>query len=106
MLESEVNNGGYNLFFTNSSKEYTPVIVQALSRIGCLRAAEITQKAIDALHLPALTIEVIDAVMANANEERERILNECDEQYYRHAGEDIAGRLFDFIKANRDAIRL
>ena len=105
MLESEVNNGGYNLFFTNSSKEYAPVIVQALVRIGCPRTAEITQKAIDALHLPTLNLEAIDAAMAKENEERFRILDEYDQMYYQ-AEEDIAEHLFAFIKANKSAIRL
>ncbi len=105
VLESEVNNGGYNLFFTGPSKEYTPVIVSALFRIGCPRTAQITQRAIDALHLPALTIEAIDAAMVTENGERERVLNECDDLYY-HASEDIAGNLFAFIRANKSAIRL
>ena len=34
-LEREVNNGGYGQFFTNDSNEYTPIIVDALMRIGC-----------------------------------------------------------------------
>ena len=48
-LEREVNNGGYRLFFENSSRQFAPIIVQALARIGCARVAEITQRAIDAL---------------------------------------------------------
>ena len=53
-LESEVNNGGYLQFFQNSSREFAPIIVQALERIGCARTAAITRKAIDALHLPGI----------------------------------------------------
>jgi hypothetical protein len=48
-LEREVNNGGYSQFFLNSSREYAPVMVRALERIGCLKTAKITQKALDAL---------------------------------------------------------
>src|SRR6202035_5656818 len=60
-LEREVNNGGYSLFFENSTREFAPIIVQALVRIGCPRTAEITQRAIDALHLPTLSVEAIEA---------------------------------------------
>src|SRR5437879_4032538 len=45
-LEREVNNGGYDQFFVNLSREYAPIIVDALRRIGCPRTAEITQKAL------------------------------------------------------------
>jgi hypothetical protein len=102
-LEREVNNGGYSLFFENSSRVFAPVIVQALARIGCPRMAEITQKAIDALHLPSLTVEAI--VAAAGGKEREEDLNRCDDSYY-NAGEDIANQLFAFIKTNKDAISL
>src|SRR5215470_8182521 len=34
-LEREVNNGGYEQFFINSSKEFAPIMVEALGRIGC-----------------------------------------------------------------------
>ncbi|HWJ39890.1 MAG TPA: DUF4375 domain-containing protein, partial [Candidatus Limnocylindrales bacterium] len=62
-LEREVNNGGYRLFFQNSTREFAPIIVQALVRIGCPKTAGITQRAIDALHLPTLTVEAIEAAM-------------------------------------------
>ena len=103
-LEREVNNGGYSLFFENSTREFAPVIVQALIRIGCPRTAEITQKAIDALHIPSLSVEAIDAAMAG-DKVSEEDLNECDDSYYK-AGEDIAGQLFAFIKTKKDAITL
>ncbi len=103
-LETEVNNGGYSQFFLNSSREYAPTIVAALVRIGCPITAEITQRAIDALPLPSLTAEAIEAAMAD-DEVSGDDLNECDNSYYK-SGEDIAGQLFAFIKKNKDALRL
>jgi hypothetical protein len=102
-LEREVNNGGYSSFFTNSSQEFAPIIVNALVRIGCPKTVEISQTAIDSLDLPSLSVEAIDAAMSAQDHEDE--LNECDDSYYK-AGEDIAGRLFAFIKLNRSAIAL
>src|SRR5579872_2152357 len=64
-LETEVNNGGYEQFFINSSNQYASVIVETLVRIGCHRTAEITQKAIDALHVLNLNVEAIEAAMAS-----------------------------------------
>ena len=101
-LEREVNNGGYAQFFANSTNEFAPIIVESLLRVGCPKTAEITQRAIDALHLPDLSVEAIETAMA-ASDEIEDELNECDSAYYA-AGEDIAGQLFIFIKANKEAI--
>ena len=102
-LEREVNDGGYRLFFENSTREFVPIIVQALERIGCARTAEITQRAIDALHLPMLTVEAVEAAIGGRESDEE--LNRCDESYYKE-GEDIAGNLFAFIKTNKSAIAL
>ena len=103
-LEREVNNGGYELFFESYTREYAPIIVQALISIGCPKKAEITQRAIDALHLPTLSVEAIEAALAGDNVSEEG-LNECDRSYYQ-APEDIAGHLFAFIKKNKNSIKL
>ena len=70
----------------------------------CPKTAAITQRAIDALHLPSLSGEAIEAAMADDRISEEK-LNACDDSYYK-SGEDIAGQLFAFIKENKDAIRL
>jgi hypothetical protein len=103
-LEREVNNGGYHQFFINESREFAPIIVESLTRIECPRTATIAQKALNALRLSSLTVKAIEGVMAAPGKARENELSQCDKEYY-EAGEDIAGRLFSFIKANRFAIR-
>src|SRR5208283_2606014 len=40
-MEREVNNGGYEQFFVNSSKHFAPHIVQALQTIGCTEFADL-----------------------------------------------------------------
>ena len=81
-LEREVNNGGYEQFFINSSKEFAPMIVGWLLRIGCPTTAEITQNAIDALKLD------------NPNEK----LRKCDGMYFQ-SGESIENQLFAFYQS-------
>lgn len=105
-LEREVNNGGYDQFFTNSSSEFASVIVDALKRIGCPRTAEITQKAIDALGITgAITRDALDSAMEDEDEQRTERLDECDDLYY-EGEEPIAERLFEFIKQNKNLITL
>jgi len=102
-LEREVNNGGYQQFFVNTP-EFVATIVDSLSRIGCTKTAEITRKALDALGLPRLDVETVNATMEEDSCARDEKLNRCDQLYY-EAGEDIAGQLFNFIKANRGALK-
>ncbi len=105
-LEREVNNGGYDQFFVNSSNEYAPIVVDALNRIGCTETAKLTQKAIDTLGIArSVTVEAVDRVMEQENTGRDEKLGECDDRYYEMAG-DLAGPLLEFIKSNRDRIIL
>ena len=104
-LDREVNNGGYDQFFRNSSKKFVPEIVQSLTRIGCRRTATITQRAINALHSGRVTVSRIEAAMRQPNEERDRELERCDQSFYRSA-QGIPTRLYAFIKANSVRIRL
>jgi len=102
-LEREVNNGGYDQFFVNSSREFALIIVGALERIGCKKTANITQKAIKALGISDLRSDAIEAIICTRDEGRRTKLNHCDDAYYKNA-EPIAERLFAFIKANRASI--
>lgn len=104
-LEREVDNGGYAQFFKNSSREYAPMIVASLQRIGCRETAAITEKAIKALGTRHLTADGIKSAMAKNDEQREVKLNRCDHEYYKNP-EPIAELLFAFIKTNKDRIRL
>jgi hypothetical protein len=104
-LEREVNNGGYSQFFVNTSHEYVPIIIDALSRIGCKETAALTEKAIKALKLPIASPEAVEDAMSLEDEQRDHALEECDRLYFR-SEEPIAERLFAFIKANKDFIRL
>jgi len=100
-LEREVNNGGYEQFFTNSSRLFAPIIVRALQGIGCPVTAAISQTAIDALGISELSAEAIETVMRKTDSNLAAKLQECDETYY-SGSEPIADQLFAYIKANRD----
>jgi hypothetical protein len=106
-LEREVNNGGYHQFFLNTP-EYAPSIVAALRRIGCAATADITAQAIALIGLrEPVTPEQVEAALRKDPGGRlvEVLVDQCDGRYY-DSGEPIAERLFDYIRANRQAIRL
>lgn len=106
-LEREVNNGGYHQFFLNTPV-YAPLIVGALTRIGCPRTAAITADALAMLGLRAgfTPDDVEAALMADAQGRLiETLCERCDARYD-ESGESIADRLFEYIRAQRAAIRL
>lgn len=104
-LDREVNSGGYGQFFSNASGEYVPIIVNSLLSIGCPETANITSGAINALGTQDFSPEAIEEALESENEERDEQLEECD-GLYSGTGEDIAGQLFEFVRANQDAIQL
>jgi hypothetical protein len=103
-LEREVNNGGYGQFFVNLSREYAPMIVDALRRIGCPKTADITQKALRIVQKSPITDAEIETGTWEENGARHDALGECDALYFRRP-ENIEESLFAFIKANRAKIQ-
>lgn len=103
-LQREVNNGGYHQFFLNTG-EYGPHIVDALRRIRCDAAADLTQQAIDALNLPALNADDIEAIIHDDDDARDKVLDALDTKFYEYP-DPISERLFEYIKANKSDIRL
>jgi len=103
-LEHEVNNGGYGQFFGNSSGEFTPIIEAALRAIGCPKTADITHDAIGALRVDTETAEAVAAAALSEDESIQQALA-CDDRYYAD-NEPIADRLFRWIAANKDRVRV
>jgi hypothetical protein len=104
-MEDDVNGGGYLSLFENAP-ERVPGLVEALRDIGCPATASITAKAIAALGIEgSLTAEAIADAVMRLDEQAESALDGCDQEYFA-SGEDIAGRLFEWIKANRTKIAI
>jgi hypothetical protein len=105
-LEREVNNGGYDQFFLNSSRAYAGDIERALRAIGCPGQADIARRAVEALAIQgAVTAEAVEAAHSAGGDDLFDALSSLDDEYYA-SDEPIADRLFDFVKANQAAIRL
>ncbi len=103
-MEREVNNGGFEQFFTNASNEYAPVLVDALNRIGAAKTAEIVARSARALGAaPGWTAEQFESAAFDADDAALAELGKCDEAYY-DAGEAIEDLLFEFIRRNAEDI--
>lgn len=101
-IEREVNNGGFNQFFFNSSREHAYFAPFALRAIGAPRTAKLVERAI---HLVAgdnvLDADALQAKAVDSNDLLDRQLHELDEIYYRGEEEPLADKLFEYIKRNR-----
>lgn len=99
----ELSNGGFIQFFSNSSLEYSPIIVQALLDTGCTRFAELAQAAIDALAIDPNDFDAIEDRALSEDEELEDKLSSLDDQFY-DVEECCYEGLFRYIKANKNSI--
>jgi len=70
-LEAEVNNDGFEQFFTNSSRLFVPQTLEALAEIGASKTSAILEKAV--------TVAYANGFPANQNEHDE--IEESDSVY-------------------------
>ena len=105
-MEREVNNGGFNQFFFNSSNEYASELPSALREIGVPVVAEISERALRAIGAqPNWTNDQFEEASVDPEQSIMDELNECDEAYYA-SGDAIAEKLFEFIKINQKDIHV
>lgn len=97
-VESEVNNGGFSQYFSNSSGESAPFVVDALETIGAPKTASICKRAI-ASGFPAglpRTPESIASAAANFSDDILERLEPFDQEFlsYPHNLTDL---LFEYV---------
>ena len=86
LLEAEVNNGGFDQFFRNSSGNLSNEIVSAFKQIGALKTAAICEKAISLFPKPVPATQEERAQLLT--DEADVILDECDEAFH-HSEENL-----------------
>ena len=80
LLEAEVNNGGFDQFFGNSSGNLSNEIVSAFKQIGAMKTAAICEKAISVFSSPVpATQEERNQLLS---EEKCTILDKYDNEFY------------------------
>lgn len=101
-LEREINNGGFNQFYFNSSGDFSHETIDALIKIGANKTAEIVTKANS--QFPDNKVpkdrterqEILEQIEEKANE----IWETCDNDFYKYE-DKIGGLLIEFVKANK-----
>jgi hypothetical protein len=101
-LEREINNGGFNQFYFNSSGDFSEETVNALLEIGAKNTAEIIKKA---------NSEFKDGIVPKDRTERQTELelieenaeenwNKCDSEFYEYQ-DDLTELLITFVIKNK-----
>lgn len=105
-LEREVNNGGFDQFFFNSSGNYAHETLDALKRIGANEIAGLLAKAIAVW--PDATVPNNETLRREQHERisdhKRAIWNACDEVFYQ-SKEYLAELLVDYINAHLDEFK-
>ena|SRR6056297_1151259 len=100
-LDGEVNNGGFDQWFFNSSGDYATSTPDALRRIGADRLAEIVDRAISAFDEggPMPDIDDRRQQMLNLGDHLTRQLSDRDQEFYSEPdGLDVL--LYNYIHKN------
>jgi hypothetical protein len=104
-LESEVNNGGFHQYFSNSSGSLVPNVVDALRAIGAVAMAGIVGCAIEAVG-PSVSWSDDSARQASLGDlspEAMEKLDELDQAFYAYP-DDLTALLYRFVSKHRDEV--
>ena len=104
LLESEVNNGGFNQFFINSSGKFAEMALQSLKLLGATDFYSIFQKAIEIFEAEKRNLELQDLYSqrtAQAFSESYQItkLDECDNEFY-SLGDLLSELRLKYVRSN------
>lgn len=102
MLEGQVNNGGFDQFFFNSSGEYAHEALRALEQVGANNAAELLEQAIKAfpqLPIPKDT-EQRRELMEDLPEHISDTWDQLDDKFYEYP-DNIGGLTIQYVKNNK-----
>lgn len=101
-LEREINNGGFNQYFINSSGDFAHQTILSLRTIGATTTADILQKAIDQFPDKKVPqdrderIELVEQIEETANE----IWEELDEKFFEYA-DDLNTLNLNFVRQHK-----
>ncbi len=105
-LEREVNDGGFDQFFRNSSGRYAFGITDCVVRIGCKETTKVVRRAVKALGLRDWSVKGLQEKMATDNLRRETTWQACDEAFWKLT--EIPDLLLSYVienaKQNPDCI--
>ncbi|APU97063.1 hypothetical protein BV902_12490 [Sphingobacterium sp. B29] len=103
-LEAEVNNGGYNQFYFNSSGQFAAALPEALKLVGATKFADLTERANSTFEKDKSKItEDQDGTVEGFSKSYENNpLNKFDEEFYKlNDVENLQKIQVDYVRKNK-----
>lgn len=101
-LEREINNGGFNQFFLNSSGDFAHETLVSLDAVGAIHTAKILQLAIDQFPQKNAPKErdARQKVMEQIEDKVGTVWEQLDQQFFEYK-DDLNQLNLDFVKRNK-----
>jgi hypothetical protein len=102
-LEREINNGGFNQYFLNSSGDFAHKTVQSLQTIGANKTAVILQKAIDQFPNSNVPEERTkrQEILEQIQETADVVWEDLDQKFFSYE-DDLNTLNIEFVRKNKD----
>ena len=101
ILEAEINNGGFDQYFFNSSGDYAIEALEALKKIGAFKTAKIVEEAYS--YFPENPIpknnEKRREILENIDEQTSEKWTQLEDKFYLYE-ENIGGLVLDYVRKN------
>ncbi len=107
-VEREVNNGGFDQFFLNSSGDYARESYEALNTIGATKAAAILKRAMSIFpggEVPKEAEMREEELEKTGEDGRAKWFDACDTEYYEQNDENIGALLLKYVRENSSGFR-
>jgi hypothetical protein len=104
-LETEVNNGGFEQYYSNSAGDTAFLVVDALKTIGAHHAARIVAEASGVFpgSMPPRERDERQAILDSLHEEQRAQLESLDDAFFGYP-DDLTGLLFAYVRHNAAGI--
>jgi len=101
-LEREINNGGFNQYYFNSSGNYANETIDALNKIGANKTAEIVEKANSEFKNGTVPKDRVERQneLELIEEKAEENWNKCDYEFYEYQ-DNLTELLIAFVYKNK-----
>ena len=102
-LEREINNGGFNQYFINSSGDNAHEAVRSLKEIGATKTADLLLQAIDQFPNKIVSKDrdertrLVEQIEETANE----VWDDLDQKFYKYE-DDLNTLNIEYVKRNKD----
>ncbi len=105
-LEKEINNGGFNQWFFNSSADYWYETITALEKIEADNTSDLVKQALTVFPNSEPPKDAVSRqkLVNNLSDKQNDLLNSLDQQFYKYE-DNISALLMHFVEQHKEDIK-